>query len=221
MTQKSGNGGASVPRRKRAKVVRGAYDFKMSHGEFLARLKKAGSNTALAKELGVSEGLIRKHRKRIEAEHVLDAKAGGHVAVAIQAELVNAQPPSSEFTQGLREGYRRIGEMERVDILLTKIDASLHQIESKIKENPKRLQPFLVELMAKMVREARGLIETRSKLRREMFTERGTAAFMEAVTRLLAKKGPELQHELFVELSQLGLGESAGELAAPPHPGPE
>lgn len=185
----------------------------LSDQQFLAALEEQnGSRKALARALGVTDKAIRKRLAKIEAE-----------GTRYRRTLAPQTSAPAVVTGEVVEPTRRLSDMERIDVFLARLDRSLAMVDTHLAEieQKKRIQPWVIELLLKVVREGRGLVDARQKIRKDFYDEMGTRAFMDAILKVMVRKDETLAREFFVELAQLGFGGAAYELSAVHLPRPE
>lgn len=193
-------------------MARTPSDF--SDEEFLQAFHDAGENrSAMARELGVSEKAIRNRLKKIDAT---THRTCGKTVVVVHDKPSLVPRPPVETIQA--ECVYRPSDMERIDSFLAHLDRSVAIVDAQFAEmeaaGTKRIKPWVIELLLKVIREGRGLVDSRQKIRKDFYDEIGTKAFMDAVIKVLVRKDESLAREFFLELAQLGFGSAAYDLAA-------
>lgn len=187
---------------------------------FLSRYFALNENSAaLARELGIKPHAVTMRLTRIGRDKVALAKAAGLAAGVLQESLVpeqEAPPPTTSdiisaagFQQGMADTNNRFRILDRLDRYGQNTDFILQHLTKEIEDHLSskagtKMKPYYIDMFCKLVREGRSLAEVTHRIRKDILAIRGQMAFFEAVARILEKQIPDVQDQLYAELSRLG-----------------
>ncbi len=199
---------------------------------FIGRLIELNENkSALARELKISPSAVVQRLKKIDPDGKLldSAKASGVAAGIVHKAFENAAPVGSNvkdnavvragFEQGVNVAANSFRVFERLNDYCDTVDEISAQLKKEMSEHMAtanaKLKPYHVDLACKLIDKGAKLAEIIHKTRKDVFDMQGTMAFFEAVVRIMAKQIPDVQQQMYLELSQLGAHNEADFLAGP------
>jgi len=195
---------AEAKRKKRAK--KGTRLADLTDEEVVGLWEGHGCNAqALASELGVSRSTVTRRLDRIRMRGgVTLPETGQEIVVAAQT----AQPKSQGEREKLASNLDTLGRLESC---IEHIDKMAIAVLAEVEKQGGKYKPFQIDQMLKIVREVRGVTESAFQIKIKLYDKAAMDAFIEAVIRVIEKQVPDVQRQLFIELSRLGLeGQVAG-----------